>query len=265
MVPYSAQQILSSGVVLERVRDLLDAPQEDPGAMLVEGVGDARLSRSLTLSHAVKRYGGSFRPVLSDVSLTVQPGEFVGIKGRTGAGKTALLRTIVCLEDIDDGDIRFDGVSKDRLTVTSVRRLFGVVSQDPQIMAGSLRYNLTLGVDDFFPDDLLFDVLDLVELADEVRMMPMGLDTVIGDAGVGLSGGQRQRLAIGRAVLRNCSVLVLDEATSALDVATEMTIIGRLRRKGMAVICATHRDSTLRCADAVYELAGGRLARVDLC
>lgn len=264
MISYTAQQILSSGVVLERVRDLLHMPQEVPRDAFTEGVGNATFSQSLTLSHIVKRYGGSSYPVLSDVSLTVQPGDFIGIKGRTGAGKTTLLRTIVGLEEIDDGDIRFDGVNKDELTVMSVRSLFGVVSQEPQIMAGSLRHNLTLGVDGVFSDDLLFEALDLVGLSREVRMMPMGLDTVVGDSGAGLSGGQCQRLAIGRAVLRDCSVLVLDEATSALDVATEMAVIGRLRRRGVAVICATHRDSTLRWADAVYELAGGKLTRVRL-
>ncbi|MBW3069710.1 ATP-binding cassette domain-containing protein [Actinomyces sp. 594] len=265
MISYTAQQILSSGVVLERVRDLLHAPQEISRDMSSEGIGAATFSQSLTLSHVVKRYGGSSYPVLSDVSLTVRPGDFIGIKGRTGAGKTTLLRTIVCLEDIEGGDIRFDGVSKDELTVMSVRSLFGVVSQEPQIMAGSLRYNLTLGVDGVFSDDLLFEALEVVELAQEVRMMPMGLDTVIGDSGAGLSGGQCQRLAIGRAVLRDCSVLVLDEATSALDLSTEVAVVSKLRRRGVAVICATHRDSTLRSADAVYELAGGKLTRVCLC
>ncbi|WP_243118539.1 peptidase domain-containing ABC transporter [Actinomyces wuliandei] len=264
MISYSAQQILTSGVALERVRDLLSAPQESSKAVSGGEVGDATFRRSLTLSNVVKRYGGSSAPVLRDVSLTVKPGDFIGIKGRTGSGKTTLLRTVIGLENIDGGDIKFDGVSKDMLTVKSVRSLFGVVSQDPQIMAGSLRYNLLLGVEDSFSDDLLFQALDVVELSHEVRMMPMELDTVVGDAGVGISGGQRQRLAIARAVLRDCSVMVLDEATSALDVSTEMVVIDRLRRRGMAVICATHRDSTLRSADAVYEISGGRLMRARL-
>ncbi|WP_158247599.1 ATP-binding cassette domain-containing protein [Actinomyces qiguomingii] len=212
----------------------------------------------------MKQYGGSSYPVLRDVSLTVRPGDYIGIKGRTGAGKTTLLRAIVCLEEIDEGRIEFDGVGKEELTLASVRALFGVVSQDSQVIAGSLGFNLTLGVEDAYSDEALFEVLDLVELSGEVRMMPMGLDTVVGDSGAGLSGGQRQRLAIGRAVLRDCSVLVLDEATSALDVSMEMKVISSLRSRGIAVICATHRDSTLRSADAVYELDGGVLKRVSV-
>ena len=198
--------------------------------------------------------------VLSGLSVSVAPGEMLAIVGPSGAGKSTLLDLLQRFYDPDSGSIAIGGVDLTDMTLASVRGLIGFVPQDPVLFAGSLRDNLVYGRPDA-NDELLARSLRLAHAADFVDRLPTGLDTVVGEGGVGLSGGQRQRLAIARALLIEPSVLLLDEATSALDAQSEEHIRESLAElKGdQTVIVIAHRLSTVRQADRILVLDNGTI------
>lgn len=197
--------------------------------------------------------------MFKDVSFSLHPGEFVGLVGKTGAGKTTLLRILISLEKATEGEIKFDGCNLIDLNLRSIRSLFGVVAQENAFIPGTIRDNLEISVPGEICDENIMKALRVAALDKEIERMPMGLNTYLGEGGGGISGGQRQRLSIARAVLRSPSVLVLDEATSALDTKTELEIFKNLKNLGVTIICATHRESTLKNANFVMELSDGKL------
>lgn len=249
----------AASVSLERIQEELLQPtthadreaQEPPD--FVREIGFADVSYS---------YSGASALALDGVSITIPSGSSLGIVGTSGAGKTTIVDLLLGLLEPTSGVITVDGVPLDRSNVLGWRRLVGYVPQDVFMLDSSLRDNVVFTGRDFIaPDDEVWAALQQAQLADFVRSLPDGLDTVIGERGARMSGGQRQRVGIARALYRQPALLVLDEATSALDLVTEAAIaetIEALDRSITKVIIA-HRLTTVRGCDRIAFLEDGHV------
>ena len=199
-------------------------------------------------------------PVLEDISISVAAGETVAIVGQSGAGKSTLVSLVPRFYDPQGGRILIDGTDIRELTLASLRRQIGVVSQDVFLFGGTLRENVAYGRLGASEAEIL-EALDQAQLSELVQSLPQGLDTVVGERGVALSGGQKQRVAIARTFLKDPPILILDEATSALDLETEKRIQTALNRlsEGRTSLVIAHRPQTIKDADRVVRVEGGQL------
>lgn len=208
-------------------------------------------------------YASGTRQVLSGLSLSIRPGESVGVAGHTGCGKSTLLDLVCGLIEPTSGRITVDGVDIGRDS-RAWHRTIGVVHQQSFLTDDTVRRNIALGVpDDEVDDETLQQAVDASALAPVIAELEHGVDTHLGERGIRLSGGQRQRVALARALYRRPRLLMLDEATSALDNATEHQIIANIEGfgdGGMAVIAVAHRMRTIMSCDRVVFLSDGRLA-----
>ena len=200
------------------------------------------------------------RPVLDDVSFTVDGGTTVGVVGPTGAGKSTLLKLLPRLYDVDSGEISVDGTDVRSVSLRELRRAIGYVSQEPFLFFGSVRENVRYGSFDATDDDVE-RAARRAQAHEFIRNLPAGYETLVGERGVKLSGGQRQRLALARTMLKDPEILVLDEATSAVDTETEALIQKRLAEfaSDRTSFVIAHRLSTVRNADRILVLDDGRL------
>ncbi|WP_165370582.1 ABC transporter ATP-binding protein [Hymenobacter persicinus] len=219
---------------------------------------------NVEFNHVSFTFPGTAKPVLQDVNFTVKKGEKIGFIGSSGSGKTTLMNLLLRFYSQQNGEIRVDGVPLTADYTEAWHRLVGYVKQDTFLMEGSLRDNIALGEE--HPDEQrLAYALEQASLADFVKTLPEGLDTVAGERGAKLSGGQRQRIGIARAMYKQTQVLVMDEATSALDNQTEREVneaINKLSGTDMTILIIAHRITTLRQCDRIYELKNGRIAAV---
>ncbi|NPA80692.1 MAG: ABC transporter ATP-binding protein [Thermotogae bacterium] len=197
------------------------------------------------------------RAVLKGVDMYVERGEFVGITGPTGSGKSTLLNTLVRFYTPHSGKVLINGTDYMRLDVNSLRSVVLLVPQETFVFSMSIAENLRVAKPDA-TDEELWWALEMAGLAEDVRAMPDGLNTMIGERGVGLSGGQRQRLALARAFLSGAQLILLDEALSALDSKTEERVVSRLRELGKTVVLASHRLTSIARTDRIYVLVGGK-------
>ncbi|MDS0253120.1 ABC transporter ATP-binding protein [Haloarcula argentinensis] len=198
-------------------------------------------------------------PVLADFSMTVERGEFIGIVGESGGGKSTVVSLLTRLYAADSGDILANGTPISTYALDEWRGAVAMVRQDPHIFNDTLRYNLTAGRD--ISDETLYEVAEKALVLEFLNDLPQGLDTVLGDDGVKLSGGQRQRVALARALLTDAEVLVLDEATSDLDSNLERQIHRTVKTLDgdKTVIAIAHRLSTVSNADRIYTVEDGRV------
>ncbi|MHB9102559.1 MAG: ABC transporter ATP-binding protein [Sulfuricella sp.] len=198
-------------------------------------------------------------PVLNGVSLEIRPGEKVALVGASGGGKSTLVQVILGLYPPTSGTVNFDGVPMTEIGMEVVRSHVATVLQHPALFNDTVRMNLTLGRE--LTDEQLWQALEVAQLADTVRELPCGIDTIVGRQGVRLSGGQRQRLAIARMILSDPQVVILDEATSALDAETEAKLHEALRDflKNRTTLIIAHRLSAVKQADRAYVFDGGRI------
>jgi ATP-binding cassette subfamily B protein len=220
------------------------------------------------LSGAVRFDGVGFgydpaRPVLRGLSFEVRPGETLAFVGPSGAGKTTALALLPRFYEPTEGRITLDGIPIADLTLDSLRRQIGIVSQDVFLFGGTLRENIAYGRLDATEAEIR-TAADLARLGPMIDGLPHGLDTVVGERGVTLSGGQKQRVAIARVFLRNPPILILDEATSALDTETEREIQAALDRlaEGRTTLIIAHRLATIRHADRIAVMQDGRIAEI---
>lgn len=200
------------------------------------------------------------RPVLRNVSLDVQPGETVAFVGASGAGKTTLLALVPRSYDPDSGQILIDGRPLASMTLDSLRRQIGLVSQDVFLFGTTLRENIAYGRLEATEDEIIA-AAQKAQLGPLIANLPEGLDTMVGERGVMLSGGQKQRVAIARAFLKNPPILILDEATSALDSQTEREIQSALEALsvGRTTLVIAHRLGTIRNADRIVVMQDGQV------
>ena len=216
-----------------------------------------RLRGEVAFANVTFRYHPTMRPVLDELTFQIAQGEMVAIAGHSGCGKSTIIRLLLGFEQPEQGSVLFDGQHLRSLDVEAVRRQLGVVLQDGQLIPGTVRENLS-GVASLSEQDA-WELAEMVALADEIRAMPMGLDTVVTMNGGAFSGGQRQRLLIGRALSGRPRILLLDEATSSLDNVAQRAITENLGRLGMTRIVIAHRLSTMVGADRILVVDRGRI------
>ncbi|MCB2153397.1 ABC transporter ATP-binding protein/permease [bacterium] len=201
------------------------------------------------------------RPVLNDLSLQLSPGEIAAVAGISGVGKSTLLLTILGILRPEKGTILFDGHSLTDLDIVGIRRQIGVVSQNVQLITGSLAENLRLEAPNA-SDEQLIEALRLAELEAFFNSLPNGLATELGEGGAKLSGGQRQRLALARVLVRRPRLLLLDEPTHGLDPAAAVRLMRTLHglRERLSILLVSHDISLIREADTIHLLSDGRIA-----
>ena len=243
--------------MLQRIRPFLETEPE-----LRSGDGmlttDPPLEGGIEVSGVSYAYPGAPRPVLTDVSIRVRPGETVAITGPSGSGKSTLLRIMLGLERPTSGSVRYDGVDLARRDSRRLRRGMGVVMQNARTLPNTIR-GAILGDAGDLGDRDAWAAAEAAGIAEDIRAMPMGMDTVLASGG-GVSGGQRQRIVIARAIVRKPKVMVMDEATSALDNNAQRAVTDSLARlKGLTKVIVAHRLSTIRTADRIYMLEKGRI------
>jgi ABC-type multidrug transport system fused ATPase/permease subunit len=200
-------------------------------------------------------------PVLRDITLTISPGQMVGIVGPTGGGKSTIVSLIPRFRDADAGVIKIDGVDIRDYALRKLRSQIGFVLQDTVLLRGTVRDNIAFGRPDATEDEIVA-AAKLANAHEFITRMPNGYDSLVGDRGTTLSGGQRQRIGIARALIRDNPILILDEPTAALDAESEALVVEAMERlmKGRTVITIAHRLSTLRNADKIIVIKDGVVA-----
>ncbi len=258
VVGFLLEELPRSVVSRERIVEVLDADHADDSA-LVTDVGERCHLPDGPLPLRVRdvSFGYGAEPVLSSVSFSVLPGEVVALVGSTGSGKSTLCSLLAGLARPTAGDVHLGDVPMRNAHPADLRQAVALVFQETFLFADSLHENLTLGgrVDDA-------DLRHAIDIAQAgfVDTLPQGIETIVGERGVTLSGGQRQRVALARAMLRHPRLLLLDDATSAIDPTVEQRILDALRTElDTTTLVVAHRVATIRLADRVLYLEGGRI------
>ena len=242
-----------------RVMGLLDTPFEiHPGTRPLELV---KVPGAIEIENVTFAYG-SGRPVLKDVSVSIPAGQTLAVVGTTGSGKSTLVKLLLRLYPVEQGQITLDGLPTSEIRLEDLRRVIGLVSQDVFLFHGTVRENILYGSWDA-DAETVERAARLAEAHEFIERLPEGYDTVVGERGQKLSGGQRQRIAIARAILKDPPVLILDEATSSVDNETEAAIQRSLEHisRDRTTIAIAHRLSTIRAADQICVLEDGCQAR----
>ena len=239
---------------LDAVRPILEAVPESAQ----QGKQITSLSGSIELAGVTFRYDPAQKPVLEDLSLKVRSGEYLVIVGKSGSGKSTLLRLLLGFEKPERGAVYYGGQDIAEMDVRSLRHAIGVCLQNGSLFAGTIFSNIALASPRATLDDA-WEAAEMAGVADDIRAMPMGMQTLVTEGSGGVSGGQRQRLLIARAVCSKPRILIFDEATSALDNVTQKHVSDSLATLKCTRIVVAHRLSTIRLADRIVMLDGGRI------
>ena len=217
-----------------------------------------RLSGSVEMNHVSFRYEENTPYILEDLSLKIRAGEYVAIVGRTGCGKSTLVRLMLGFEKPEKGAVFYDGRDLNRLDPRAIRKQIGVVIQNGQLMQGDIYSNITLSAPQLTLQEA-WEAAEMAGIAQDIRDMPMGMQTVISEGQGGISGGQKQRIMIARAVAPKPHILIFDEATSALDNKTQKQVSDALDSLRCTRIVIAHRLSTIRNCDRILVMDRGRI------
>lgn len=250
----SYQSALTSA---ERVMDILDAePEHDDG----KGNIPDHINGKVEFRHVSFSFDKT-KNVLSDINLTIEPGEAVGIVGTTGSGKTTLINLFMRFYDNYDGQILLDGKDIKTIDMSYFRTKIGYVQQEAMMFSDTIFNNIAYAKPNASIEEVIM-AADIANAHEFILRHPDAYDTILGERGVGLSGGERQRISIARAILNNPSVLIFDEATSAVDSETEKLIQDAINNlvKGRTTLMIAHRLSTLKQADKIVVIDKGRIA-----
>ena len=246
---------------LNRITELLDAPidvADRPGVQELQNP-----QGSVEFRHLTFRYPDGEYDVLQDISFTIHPGESVGIVGKTGAGKTALVDLRLRTYNVPDGTLFVDGKDVNTLSIHSVRAACAYVPQDNFLFSDTIAHNIGFGVDDASPE-MIDHAASLADVRDNIVDFKDGYETVLGERGVTVSGGQKQRISIARALLKDAPILILDDSVSAVDTRTEKIILDNLKssRANKTTLLIAHRISTVERLDKIIFLDDGKIEAV---
>lgn len=240
--------------ILTMVKPFFDAvPEISDGKQVID-----RLSGGIELNNVSFRYNETMPLILDDLSLKIRPGQYIAIVGRTGCGKSTLLRLLLGFEKPQKGAIYYDGKDLERIDLRSLRRRVGVVMQNGKLFQGDIYSNIVISAPWLSQQDA-WEAAELTGIAEDIRRMPMGMNTIISEGAGGISGGQRQRLMIARAIAPKPKILMFDEATSALDNVTQKKVSESLDRLKCTRIVIAHRLSTIRQCDRILVLDHGKI------
>ena len=246
---------------LNRITELLNAPidvADRPGVQELQNP-----QGSVEFRHLTFRYPDGEYDVLQDISFTIHPGESVGIVGKTGAGKTALVDLLLRTYNVPDGTLFVDGKDVNTLSIHSVRAACAYVPQDNFLFWDTIAHNIGFGVDDASPE-MIDHAASLADVRDNIVDFKDGYETVLGERGVTVSGGQKQRISIARALLKDAPILILDDSVSAVDTRTEKIILDNLKssRANKTTLLIAHRISTVERLDKIIFLDDGKIEAV---
>ncbi|MBD8952376.1 MAG: ABC transporter ATP-binding protein [Subdoligranulum sp.] len=246
---------------LNRITELLDASIDVADRADVHEL--AAPKGGIEFRHLTFRYPDGEYDVLRDISFTVAPGESVGIVGKTGAGKTALVDLLLRTYNVADGTLFIDGQDVNSLSIHSVRSACAYVPQDNFLFSDTIAHNIGFGVDDATQEEI-DRAAALADVRDNIVDFKDGYETVLGERGVTVSGGQKQRISIARALLKDAPILILDDSVSAVDTRTEKIILDNLKttRAGKTTLLIAHRISTVEGLDKIVFLEDGRVEAV---
>ena len=246
---------------LNRITELLNTPidvADRPGVQELQNP-----QGSVEFRHLTFRYPDGEYDVLQDISFTIHPGESVGIVGKTGAGKTALVDLLLRTYNVPDGTLFVDGKDVNTLSIHSVRAACAYVPQDNFLFSDTIAHNIGFGVDDASPE-MIDHAASLADVRDNIVDFKDGYETVLGERGVTVSGGQKQRISIARALLKDAPILILDDSVSAVDTRTEKIILDNLKssRANKTTLLIAHRISTVERLDKIIFLDDGKIEAV---
>ena len=239
---------------LEMAKPIMEAePEMQDGKEII-----TKLSGSIELNHVTFRYDDSMPNVIDDLSLKVKPGEYLAIVGATGCGKSTLMRLLLGFEKPQKGSIFYDRKDISHVDLESLRKKIGSVMQDGKLFLGDIYSNIVISAPQLTLDDA-WKAAEIASIAEDIRKLPMGMNTLISEGQGGISGGQKQRLMIARAVAPGPKVLMFDEATSALDNLTQKHVSDAIDSLKCTRIVIAHRLSTIRHADRIIFLKDGKI------
>ncbi len=259
----SAAFIALSGIALQiaQIRPILE--MVEPFLKTVPEVSEnkavvQKLAGGIELSHVSFRYSESMPMVIDDLSLRIRPKQYIAIVGKTGCGKSTLMRLLLGFETPSKGAVYFDGKDITKLDLKSLRKNIGSVMQNGKLFMGSIFENIVISAPQLTLEEA-WEAAEIAGIADDIRAMPMGMQTIISEGSGGISGGQKQRLLIARAIAPKPKVLIFDEATSALDNLTQKKVSDALDNFKCTRIVIAHRLSTIRQCDRILVLDQGKI------
>lgn len=240
--------------ILKMAKPLLDAePEVSEGKTVID-----TLSGNIEMNNIYFRYNEDMPYIFENFSLKIKKGQYLAIVGKTGCGKSTLVRLLLGFEKASRGAIYYDGKDINSIDPKSLRKNIGTVTQNGKLLQGDIFSNITISAPYLSLDDA-WEAAELANIADDIREMPMGMHTVISEGQGGFSGGQKQRLMIARAVAHKPKILIFDEATSALDNITQKNISKSLDELKCTRIVIAHRLSTIKNCDRIVVIDGGKI------
>ena len=254
LLSQSSQQLSYLKPALDMAAPILEAVPETSSDK--RSVGE--LKGGIELAHVSFRYEEDGPLILEDLSLKVNPGDYVAVVGRSGCGKSTLMRLLLGFETPETGSVSYDGTDLRDIDPVSLRRNIGTVLQNGRLFAGDIYANITVSAPWLSVEDA-WRAAEMAGAAEDIRQMPMQMHTLISEGSGGISGGQKQRLMIARAIAPGPKVLLFDEATSALDNITQKIVSDSLNSLNCTRIIVAHRLSTIRQCDRIIALDGGRI------
>ena len=252
----------SAGTSFSMIRPILEMgepilreiPEENTGKRIPDV-----LNGKIDLDHVVFRYDKDSPAVINGISLHINPGEYVAVVGKSGCGKSTLLRILLGFVEPEQGTVYYDNLDLGSLDKRYLRRNIGTVLQDGKLFTGDIFSNIAISAPWATPEDV-WDAAEKAGMADDIRRMPMGMNTMISEGNGGISGGQTQRLLIARAICGKPNIIMLDEATSALDNITQKIVTDSFNAMKCTRIVIAHRLSTIRQCTRIIVLDGGVIA-----
>jgi len=240
--------------ILDMIEPVLqNVPEVSAGKHIISS-----LRGGVELNHVSFRYRQDQPLILDDISLKIQPGEYVAIVGRSGCGKSTMLRLLMGFEKPEVGTVSFDSMDLEEIDPGSLRRNIGTVLQNGKLFAGDIFSNITISAPQLTMQEA-WEAAEMAGIADTIRSMPMGMHTLISEGSGGISGGQKQRLLIARAIAPKPQILMFDEATSALDNITQKIVSDSLDSLHCTRIVVAHRLSTIKNCDRIIMLERGKI------